>query len=368
MKFRCERDVLAEAFGASSRAATGRATNPTLSCLRLVLAGSQLRVTGTDGDLTIEATVEVAGTTDGVALVPAKLASEVVRSLPSGAVEIELSGDKVLISAGRVNFTVPVGAEGDFPKWTGSVGSGVTVPAAELAEALKQVVRAASTDDARGVLTGVLVTSVEGVLRLVATDSYRLAIRDIKAAVLPDGSRFVVPARALGELQRLLGGAENVSIDITENDATFAVGNMRLVTRLISGTFADYQRLIPPSPPNQLVIGRDALLDAIRRVKLVARDPIGTPLRIRMDADGVTLRMISQDSGEAVENIEAELSGNEIEMSFNNELLAAGIDACSTETVSIQTSEPGKLAVIRPVVDGNAKKADYTYLLMPLRS
>ena len=368
MKFRCERDVVAEAFGAASRAATGRATNPTLSCLRLVLAGSQLRVTGTDGDLTIEAAVEVAGGTDGVTLVPAKLASEVVRSLPSGAVEIEATGDKVLISAGRVNFSVPTGAEGDFPKWTGSVGSGVSISAAEFAEALKQVVRAASTDDARGVLTGVLVTSVDGVLRLVATDSYRLAIRDIAASVLPDGSRFVVPARALNELQRLLGGAESVSIDITDNDATFTIGNMRLVTRLISGTFADYQRLIPPSPPNTLHISRDALLEAIRRVKLVARDPIGTPLKIRMSNDGVTLRMVSQDSGEAVENIEADLKGNEIEMSFNNELLAAGIDACSTETVSIQTSEPGKLAVIRPVGDGDGKTAEYTYLLMPLRA
>lgn len=368
MKFRCERDVVAEAFGAASRAATGRATNPTLSCLRLVLAGSQLRVTGTDGDLTIEAAVEVAAGTDGVTLVPAKLASEVVRSLPSGAVEIEATGDKVLISAGRVNFSVPTGAEGDFPKWTGSVGSGVSVPAADFAEALKQVVRAASTDDARGVLTGVLVTSVDGVLRLVATDSYRLAIRDIAASVLPDGSRFVVPARALNELQRLLGGAESVSIDITDNDATFTIGNMRLVTRLISGTFADYQRLIPPSPPNTLHISRDALLEAIRRVKLVARDPIGTPLKVRMGNDGVTLRMVSQDSGEAVENIEADLKGNEIEMSFNNELLAAGIDACSTETVSIQTSEPGKLAVIRPVGDGDGRTADYTYLLMPLRA
>ena len=368
MKFRCERDVVAEAFGAASRAATGRATNPTLSCLRLVLAGSQLRVTGTDGDLTIEAAVEVAGGTDGVTLVPAKLASEVVRSLPSGAVEIEATGDKVLISAGRVNFSVPTGAEGDFPKWTGSVGSGVSIPAADFAEALKQVVRAASTDDARGVLTGVLVTSVDGVLRLVATDSYRLAIRDIAASVLPDGSRFVVPARALTELQRLLGGAESVSIDITDNDATFTIGNMRLVTRLISGTFADYQRLIPPSPPNTLYISRDALLEAIRRVKLVARDPIGTPLKIRMANDGVTLRMVSQDSGEAVENIEADLKGNEIEMSFNNELLAAGIDACSTETVSIQTSEPGKLAVIRPVGDGDGNAADYNSLLMPLRT
>lgn len=363
MKFRCERDILADAFGAASRAATGRATNPTLSCLRLVLAGDSLRVTGTDGDLTIEAVVPVADGKDGVVLLPAKLASEVVRSLPSGAVTLEVGDDMVQISASRVNFSVPTGAEGDFPKWSGSVGGGVTVPAATLSDALKQVVRAASTDDARGVLTGVLITGVDKKLRLVATDSYRLAIRDIDAAVLPDGAKFVVPARALGELQRLLGNAESVSINITENDATFEMGATRLVTRLLSGTFADYQRLIPPSPPNSLTISRESVLESIRRVKLVARDPIGTPLRIRIAPDGVTLRMVSQDSGEAHEQLDGEMSGNEIEMSFNNELLAAGVEACGSELVTIQTSEPGKLAVIRPKDDPS-----YTYLLMPLRS
>jgi len=363
VKFKCEQAVLAEAFGAASRAATGRATNPVLSCLRLVLAKNQLRVTGTDGDLTIESSITVADGEDGVVLVPAKLASEVIRSLNPGAVNVDVTGDKVQISSARDNFAVPIGAEGDFPKWSGSTGQGANISSAELADALKQVVRAASTDDARGVITGVLVTSDAGKLRLVATDSYRLAIRDIPASVLPDGAQVIIPARSLAELLRLLTLGDTVGIEVTDHDATFHVGNTRLVTRLIQGTYHDYKRLVPPPQPNSVTINREEALEAIRRVKLVARDPIGTPLRIRMANDGITMKIVSQDNGEAFEQLDGELTGNEIEMSFNNEFLAAGIDACQTEFVNIQTSEPGKLAVIRPK-DGT----DYTYLLMPLRS
>ncbi len=363
MQFTCERQVLADALGAASRAATGRATNPTLSCVRMVLAGDALRVTGTDGDLTIDVAIDVSGVKDGVVLVPAKLASDVVRSLTPGKVSFKAEADKVEISADKVKFTVPLGVEGDFPKWSGTVGEGTPMPAKDLAEALRQVVRAASSDEARGVYTGVLMVGVEGKLRLVATDSYRMAIRDIDANVVADGASVVVPARALGELQKLLGSGEQVSIALTDNDATFEVGPIRLVTRLLLGAFAEYQRLIPTSLPNSLTVGKDAILEAIRRVKLVARDPIGTPLRLEITSDGITLRMVTPDSGEAVEQIEGVVTGNDIEIRFNNELLSSGLDAVSGDDVVIQTSEPGKLAVIK----GEGSN-DFTYLLMPLKS
>jgi DNA polymerase-3 subunit beta len=363
VKFRCEKEVLAEALGAASRASTGRSTNPTMSCLRLVLAGDQLRITGTDGDLTIDASIIVAGSKDGVVLVPAKLVSDVVRSLQPGAVEFDLGEDNVEISANRVNFTVPIGAGDDFPKWSGTVGQGASMSAKDFSEALRQVVRSASTDDSRGVFTGVLLTGVAGKLRLVATDSYRMSVRDIITDVLADGTSVVVPARALGELQKLLGNAEKVSINITENDATFEIGSVRLVTRLLTGAFADYQRLIPANLPNKLVISREAMMEAIRRVKLVARDPIGTPLRLEIKEDSVTLRMVTPDNGEAVERLDAVVHGADIEIRFNNELLTQGLDASGADEITIQTSEPGKLALIRGV-----GQEDFTYLLMPLKS
>jgi len=363
VKFRCEREVLSEAFTATSRAASNRGTNPTLSCLRLVLAGHSLRVTGTDGDLTIDSSITVSSGKDGVVLVPGKLAAEVVKSLPSGAVDVEVIEDKLEISAGRVVFDVPIGAGDDFPKWSGTVGEGAPMAAPEFAEALRQVVRAASTDDARGVYTGVYMTGVDDKLRMVATDSYRMAIRDIDASVIANAKSVVVPARALNEMSRLLDRQERVSMNITDNDVTFEVGSTRLVTRLLTGTFADYQRLIPPNLPNTLTVAREQLTEAIRRVKLVARDPIGTPLRMQISADSLTLRMITPDNGEATEQLDATHTGNDIEIRFNNEMLTQGLEACSTDDVTIQTSEPSKLAVIKGV-----GRPNFTYLLMPLKS
>lgn len=363
MKFRCEREVLNEAFTAASNAASNRGTNPTLSCLRLVLAGDTLRVTGTDGDLTIDSSITVSAGKDGVVLIPGKLAADIVKNLPSGAVDFSVVEDKVEISAGRSNFTMPIGVGDDFPKWSGTVGEGAPMAAKDFAEGLKQVNRAASTDEARGVYTGVYMTGVDGKLRMVATDSYRMAIRDIDASVIPDGKSVVVPARALKELQRLLEKQERVSMNITDNDVTFEAGSVRLVTRLLTGSFADYQRLIPANLPNTLTVSRESLAEAIRRVKLVARDPIGTPLRMHVTSSDVTLRMITPDNGEAFEQIDASHQGNDIEIRFNNELLSQGLDACGTDNVTIQTSDPSKLAVIKGVGQDN-----FTYLLMPLKS
>lgn len=363
MKFRCEREVLNEAFGAAFNAASNRSTNPTLSCLRLVLAGDTLRVTGTDGDLTIDSSITVSSGKDGVVLVPGKLAADIVKNLPSGAVDFAVVDDKVEISAARANFSMPIGAGDDFPKWSGTVGEGAPMSAKDFADGLRQVVRAASTDDARGVYTGVYMTGVDSKLRMVATDSYRMAIRDIDASVIPDGKSVVVPARALRELQKLLDKQERVSMNITDNDVTFEAGSVRLVTRLLTGSFADYQRLIPANLPNTLTVPREALTEAIRRVKLVARDPIGTPLRVHITSNEVALRMITPDNGEAFEQIDAANQGNEIEIRFNNELLTQGLEACGTDDVTIQTSEPSKLAVIKGVGQNN-----FTYLLMPLKS
>ncbi|HEX4866687.1 MAG TPA: DNA polymerase III subunit beta, partial [Acidimicrobiales bacterium] len=157
MKFRCERDVLVEALGSAGRAAAGRGTSlPVLSGVRVELAGSRLRLTGTDLELTIAVEVEVAGDVDGVTVLPGRLASDIVRALPGGSVEVEVDAEQARISAGRSEFSLRVLPAEEFPRLPEPAGEPVTLASAELAEALSQVVRAASSDDARPILTGVL--------------------------------------------------------------------------------------------------------------------------------------------------------------------------------------------------------------------
>jgi DNA polymerase-3 subunit beta len=362
VKFRCERDVLADALGAAGRAATNRTgTLPVLAGVRLEVAGDTLTVTGTDLELTIRLSVDVGGERDGAAVVPARLVGDIVKALPAGAVQVELRDDEMSISAGRSQFSVRPLSLDDYPTQVEPTADPVTLPADAMADALRQVVRAASTDDARAVLTGVLLAADDDGLRLVATDSYRLAVRDLPdTSVLASGQKVLIPGRALNELQRLMGDVEQLQVRLGDRDATFEAGGTRLSTRLIEGEFPNYRNLLPSSYPNLLTVGKAAMLEAIRRVKILAQD--STPVRLTLGGDTVQLTAITQDVGNAAEEIDASYEGTEMTVAFNPDYLAAGIDAIDSDDVTLATMDPMKPAVLRGV-----GRDDYLYLLMPVR-
>jgi DNA polymerase-3 subunit beta len=362
VKFRCEREALAEALTTAGRAATGRSgALPVLSGLRLELKGDQLSVTGTDLDLTIQLTTEVGGERDGGVVINAKLAADIVRSLGTGKVEVSAEGDDVSISNGRSQFSVRPLSFDDYPKLASPTTSSVTLPASEFGDALRQVTRAASNDEARQILTGVLLAAEGDGLRMVATDSYRLAVRDLVGQqVLAADQKVIVPGRALTELQRLVGSGSEVVMRLGERDATFEVGTTRLTTRLIEGDFPNYRQLIPASHPNALTVDRELLLEAIRRVKILARD--STPVRLQMTADMLRLQAITQDVGNATEELDAEYSGADLTVAFNPDYLMAGVEACIGEKVTLSTVDALKPAVVR-----GTGIEDYLYLLMPVR-
>ncbi len=362
MKFRCERDVLADALGSAGRAAASRTGSlPVLSGVRMEVEGDRLTVTGTDLELTIRLTIEVGGQRDGAVVVPARLVVDIVKALPAGAVEVDLVDDDVAISAGRSQFTVRPLSLDDYPAQVESSADAVTLPAELMADALSQVVRAASTDDNRPVLTGVLLAAEDDGLRMVATDSYRLAVRDLpESSVLGSGQKVLIPGRALSELQRLLDGAEDLTVRLGEREATFETGTTRLSTRLIEGEFPNYRNLLPSSYPNLLTVSKATMVEAIRRVKILAQD--STPVRLALGGDTVQLTAITKDVGDAAEEIDASYDGTEMTVAFNPDYLAAGIDAIDGDDVTVAT-----LDKMKPVVLRGAGQEDYLYLLMPVR-
>lgn len=363
MKLRCERDVLVEALAAAGRATTGRGSSQViLSGVRLETRGASLVATGTDLDLTITTEVPVTGLHDGVVVAPGRLLTDIVRALDPGAVTVEADDEELRIASGRTVFSVRTHPTGDFPHLPPPTGESVTLPAEGLAEALRQVVRAASGEDSRPILTGVLLAAEEGGLRLVATDSYRLAVRDLGGVgVLAPDQKVLVPSRALQELGRLLQGSEEVTLRLGAHDATFGTGSVTLTTRLIEGEFPNYRQLIPPAYPNQLVVGREALLEAVRRVKLLARDPV-TPVRIALAADGIQLSVITPDWGQATEDLDAKYDGAEMTVAFNPAYLVDGLEAVLGEEAVLSTLDSLKPATLRAVEGG-----DFLYLLMPVR-
>lgn len=372
MKFRCERDSLIHVVTTAGRA-VGSRTSPAhvLNGLRLSCEGNRLQVIGTDLDLTVRITTEAIGISDGISVVPSRLLADIVRALEPGAVTVETTEDAVEISAARSRFSLRTYSPDEFPPLVEPGSPTLHLPTESLFGALRQVVRAASTDDARPLLTGVLITWEEGRLRLVATDSYRLALRDV---VADEGSagmpQILVPGRALLELQRLLAAyatdgdepaSGRIGLAIDDHDITFSLGGVDITTRLLDGTYPDYRQLIPPNYPNALHVGKDSILDALRRVRLLVKDNT-TPVRLSMRPGGVDLTVVSHEVGDASETVDADFTGEDLTVAFNPNYLIDGIDAIRGDEVILQTVDGTKPATVRA-----AEESDFQYLLMPVR-
>ena len=362
MKFRCEHDVLDRAFSTAGRAISNRGSAPpVMSGLHLHLVGDNLAVVGSDLDLTIRVDSKVGGQENGVAVLPAKLAADIVRSLDSGQITVTVDDDGAHLVAGRSDFNLRTMSVDEFPKFEEPGGDAVTLDAESVSAALEQVVKAASGDDSRPILTGVMLAAEGDGLRFVATDSYRLAVRDLPGtSVLGRDQTVLVPSRALEVTGRLLGDAEELTIRLADREASFVVDDVTIVTRLIEGEFPNYRGLIPSDHPNTLVVDRVALIDAVRRVGLLARD--ATPVRLAMSSDGLELIAITQDVGQAHETLDSTYDGKELKVAFNPGYLLDGLEVSPGDEVRLETIDALKPAVIRSVADEG-----FLYLLMPVR-
>ena len=358
MRIRAERDDLADVLARAGRAVGTRSPLPILQGVLCQVAGGKLTVTGTDNEITVRTFLDVEVTEEGSTVIPAKLAADAVRKLPSGAVSFSSTDTEVEITGNGPRFNLRAMSVDDYPKIAQPATDGaVEVDGAALTRALAQVGVAASGDDARPTLTGVLFEADEGSLRLVATDSYRLAVKDVPG-VTAEGATLV-PYRALRELSRTVGsGAMKVALG--DREASFVTDEGRLTVRVIDATFPNYRQLLPEGHSNRLTVAKDALLEAVGRAALVAEDHI--PVRLAMHSGGVELSVIRQEVGEATELLEAEYTGEDMTIAFNTRYLTDGVTAVDDEKVVIETSDP-----LKPGLLHGASSQDFRYLLMPVR-
>ncbi|HEX2195840.1 MAG TPA: DNA polymerase III subunit beta [Actinomycetota bacterium] len=377
MKFRCERDDLLEAVQFASRAISNRATLPVLSGLRIdATEGGAVTVAATDLELTMETSFQAGVDEPGKTIVPGRLFGEMSRSLSSGQVSVGGGEGEVEIGSGRGTFRVKSLAPDDYPalpiEGREEAGEGVVVEidGGLLATALSQVVRSASADESRQVLTGVLWEIESGALTLAATDSYRLGVRALKADGGPAELRKVIlPARALHELARALqGGAGGVKATVKENLVAFAIpaagegsggGESVIGSRFIEGEFPNYRQLIPQGYPNALTVEREALLEVTKRVGLLAQNNL--PVKLQLGAE-LEVSAHTPDVGEGQEVIDAEYQGDPLVIAFNPQFLYDGASAIQSEKIVIEVSDGLKPAILR----GETDEA-FTYLLMPVR-
>lgn len=351
---------MAEAFGRANRAVGVKTALPILRGVLCQASGSKLRVTGSDTEVTVRTAVEVEVVEDGSFVVPGRLMTDAVRRMPEGAITIRSDDGEVELSGNGPQFTIRQLALEDYPDLAEpDLGGAVEVDGKSLVAAVAQVTVAASNDSARPILTGVLIEDGDRGLRLVATDSYRLAVRDLADTEV--GGSGLVPARGLRELGRTVA-ADVISVAIHDREVIFASERGSLSIRLIEGSFPNYRQLLPQKYPNEVVLRKDQLLDAVGRASLVAEDHI--PIRLKLTEGGVHIAVSRRDVGGESELIPGEYRGDaaEVDIAFNSRYLSDGVSALEGDEVRVEVVDSFKPSVIRS--EGHE---DFLYLLMPVR-
>lgn len=358
MHLRAEHDDLTDVLARATRAVGTRAPVEVLQGILCEVQGNRLTVTGSDLEMTVHTSLEVEALEEGKAVIPARLAAEAVRKLPPGAVTIRTDEGEVELTGNGPSFRLRQLAVEDFPTLTAAgTAGGVQVTGDDLVRAIGQVGVAASNDDARPILTGVFFEANEGSLSLLATDSYRLAIKDLPG--VDATSAGLVPVRGLRELGRTIG-AEKIEVAIGEREATFSSDRGSLNLRLIEGAFPNVRQLIPEEFTNRLTVSKEAMIDAVDRASLVAEDHI--PVRLELGDGGVDVSVTRQEVGGTAERVEGNYNGEKITIAFNPRYLSDGITAIEDEDIVIEVLDSVKPGVLR-----GASSDDFLYLLMPVR-
>lgn len=376
MKFRCERDDLLGAVQFASRAISNRATLPVLSGLRIEAGESAaVGVAATDLELTMQTAFQAGVDEPGVGVVPGRLFNEIIRNLGSGQVSLASGEGELEIASGRGHFRVRTLMPDDYPALPVEQGGPDSIPvemdSGVLAGSLTQVVRSASSDESRQVLTGVLWEIEPGRLTLAATDSYRLAVSEIEVQGGPEEVvKVILPARALAELGRALQGTTGrVKTLVRDNLMTFffasggpegsGEGESVIASRFIEGEFPNYRRLLPEGYPNALIVDRESLLETVKRVGLLAQNNL--PVKLRLAAE-LEISAHTPDVGEGQEVVDAEYQGESFVIAFNPQFLYDGASAIRTQRVVLEAGDGLKPALLK-----GEDETSFTYLLMPVR-
>lgn len=358
MKLVCPREELSKGLQIVLRSVGARAGIPALAGVLMELDDQHLSLTTTDLELTTRVRLEVSGAS-GRVLLPARLLSEIVRKMSSDEVEFVQENGTMRVSGGRARFDLRFLPADDFPHVPPSGESRtLTLEGETFAKALAQVAVAASRDETRPVLTGVLFEGEGSELRLVATDSYRLALRTLQVDGA-DGIKILVPARVVQEVSRLAGDAQ-VVVRAGGAQIEFETGNVVLQSRLIEGEFPAYRQLLPESLPNVLEVSRGPFMEALAQAAVLAQD--ATPVFVELEESKLGLTCQSQSVGTGASEFDGEYSGDAMRVAFNPAYLENGVDAVGTDTVRLELSDAQ-----RPVLVRGPGAEEFVYLLMPIR-
>ena len=366
MKLSVSRETLLNRLGIAVRGVSTRSAIQTLSGVLVNAGEGSVELQATDMELGIRVGLEVKDASPGSVVLPGRLLLDVVRSLPKDELSLEYRSAQqdVEVVSGSASFHLRTLPSEDFPKLPEPAANGaLEMPAGAFVDTINRVARAASRDETRPHLTGVLVSASERELRMVATDSYRLSVKETTLEKALGGSLEAnVPARTLQELGRdaQASGAESIAVTALENQVVFTVGEVMLSSRLVEGRFPNYQQLLPDSYEHELRVNRGELLEVVRRISLLAQK--NAPLRLSFKEGELGVSAQTPDVGEGSESLPVPFKGEPLEIGFNPEFFRDGLDSAESDDLLLKLISP-----LRPGLIQSGDEGGFLYLVMPIR-
>ncbi|WP_040159258.1 DNA polymerase III subunit beta [Nigerium massiliense] len=383
MKIRLERDVLADAVQWAARSLPTRPSVPILAGLRIEAKGDQLIFSSFDYETAAKITVPATVSDEGVGLVSGKLLADIARSLPNKPVDITSDEQKMELVCGSARFTLQLLPVNEYPELPAMPESSGTIVSNEFSQAVAQVVVAAGRDELLPVFTGVRIEIEGDTLSLLATDRYRMALKELSwspAATAGEGAALV-PARVLSETARSMTSGEQITLSLSSGasgdgligfEGAGSSGSRQITTRLLDGEFPKVRHLMNVQPTVTVRANTHEVIDAVRRVSLVAER--NTSLRMKIDEGTITLEAATGDQAQAVEAVQAVVedhTGDGLAMSaagFNPHYLSDALNALDTPFVNFSFTAPGKPCLLTPLeeIDGEPR-TDYRHVIMLMR-
>ena len=375
LRANCPRKELFEGLQTVGKAVATRSSLPILTHVRIAAKDGKVSIMATDLEMWMEHTLPGVGITeDGAATAPARNFTELLAAMPDADISITVEDETntLHLRCLKANYKLLGLSADEFPLLPQvKEDSRFVMDRLTLRDAIKQTIFATSTDETRAILTGVLVVFQGDSLKLVATDTHRLAVRDCAVKEGTGSASAIVPARAMHEVLRIVGNEEGeVVVTLSGNQIQFQIDDEKgskttLISRLIDGQFPNYERVIPAQATRTLTLAREPLAAAVKRASIVARDSASrVVLRTTEDGDKLTITAESGSVGNAYEEVEVARTGDDtpVEIAFNAKYLADVLNVLDTEGLHIELTEPLRPGVIRPT-----DTADYLCVLMPMQ-
>lgn len=369
MKFTVARDILSDAVSWAARSLSPRPPVPVLSGLLVTAEDGLVSIASFDYETSARLEIEADVETEGQVLVSGRLLNDIVRSLPAAPVTVELDGGKVLVSCRSSRFSLATMPVGDYPALPALPTAAGTVDGAAFAHAVTQVTVAASRDDTLPILTAVKVEIEGDTMTFLATDRYRLAMKEIRwtPADPSVSTSLLIKARTLTEVAKSLGGGGQLEIMFGENAdlVGFSSGGRRTTSVLVDGEYPKIRSLFPESSPIEAVVDTAALVEASRRVALVAER--NTALRMVFTQGQVSLDAGTGDDASANESVPCTLEGDDITVAFNPAYLSEGLAVVDQPQVRFSFTSAPKPALLTGVSEESGSVSEHRYLVMPVR-